>query len=59
MALLFICLLVPLAGCASHAKVDPNVNWDSQIGSYTYSQAVKELGRPDAVAESSAGTSAD
>src|SRR5438552_8416742 len=59
MALLFTCLLLALAGCASHAKVDPNVSWDNRIGSYTYSQAVTELGRPDGVAESSAGTSAD
>src|SRR5438128_1251872 len=57
--LIFLVLFLAMAGCASHPKVDPRVNWDSRIGSYTYAEAVAELGRPDAIVESSAGTSAD
>ena len=52
-------LLLAVAGCASHPKVDPNINWDTRIGSYTYDQALHELGRPDVVAESSAGRAVD
>ena len=39
-------LLLALAGCATHPKVDPSINWNSRIGSYTYEQAVSELGKP-------------
>ena len=52
-------LLLAAGGCATHPKVDPNINWNSRIGSYTYEQALAELGRPDAVVESSAGKAAD
>jgi hypothetical protein len=36
-------------------KSTPKVNWDSRIGTYTYDQAVAELGPPDKVAKLSDG----
>src|SRR5436190_35493 len=48
-----------LFGCATRPKVDPNIDWNVRIGNYTYEQAVAELGKPDAVAESSDGTVVD
>ena len=39
------------AGCSSTPKVD----WNSRIGSYTYDQAVADLGPPDKTAELSDG----
>lgn len=41
-------------------KVDPKtVNWSERIGSYTFDQAMVELGRPALVGESSAGRTAE
>jgi len=40
-----------LTGCQSPPKVD----WNSRVGSYTYDQAVAELGVPDKTAELSDG----
>jgi hypothetical protein len=43
---LFIILLLAIAfvtGC----KSAPQVDWNSRVGSYTYDQAVTELGPPD------------
>ena len=57
-ALLSLCTLF-VASCASRPKVDPNIDWNSRIGSYTYEQAVAELGKPDAVADSNDGKIAD
>jgi hypothetical protein len=59
-----------LAGCASSSsgtakpakpvKVDPKtVNWGERIGTYTFDQAMVELGRPALVGESSAGRTAE
>src|SRR6476619_4100614 len=48
-----------IAGCATRPKVDPNIDWNSRIGNYTYDQAVAEIGKPDAVAETSEGRVAD
>jgi hypothetical protein len=62
-----------LAGCASSsssetetakpakpAKVDPKkVNWSEQIGTYTFDQALAELGKPAVASESSAGKTAE
>ena len=53
-----VLLLALATGCA-HPKVDPNIDWNSRIGSYTYEQAVMELGKPDLVAESNQGIAAD
>lgn len=41
-----------LAGCRSTPKID----WNSRIGTYTYDQAVAELGPPDKTAQLSDGT---
>ena len=59
-----------LAGCASSSsgtakppkpvKVDPKkVNWSEHIGTYTFDQALVELGKPALVGESSAGKTAE
>jgi len=48
-----------LVSCAHHPKVDPSINWNDRIGNYTYDQALAELGKPDVVAESSEGRTAD
>ena len=48
-------LLVPLlllAGCATTKKVD----WNARVGSYTFDQAVVELGPPDRSAPLSDGS---
>ena len=39
------------AGCATPKPID----WNSRVGSYTYQQAVAELGQPDRVARLSDG----
>jgi len=47
-------LLVPalvLIGCSTTKKVD----WNSRVGSYTYDQAIAELGPPDKQAKLSDG----
>jgi hypothetical protein len=46
----FLALL--LAGCASTPKAD----WNSRVGSFTYDQAVAELGPPDKSASLSEGS---
>jgi len=67
--LLVATLLVPV-GCASSSsstvkpakpvKVDPKtVNWGERIGTYTFDQALAELGGPALVGESSAGKTAE
>ena len=49
-------LAVVFLGCATHPKVDPNINWNGRIGSYSYDQARAELGQPDMVAGLSDGS---
>jgi hypothetical protein len=49
-ASLLACVLV-LAGCSTTPKVD----WNSRVGSYTYDQAIVELGPPDKQARLSDG----
>jgi hypothetical protein len=44
-------LLAFALGCSTTKKAD----WDSRVGSYTYDQAVIDLGPPDRVAEISDG----
>jgi len=56
---IFMALLVMVAGCATQPKVDPNIDWNGRVGSYTYDQAVAELGQPDVIGESNEGRSAD
>ena len=52
-----------LAGCAASAKstkVDPKaINWSERVGTYTYEQALAELGRPAMTGESSEGRTAE
>jgi hypothetical protein len=45
-------LLIGFAGC----RTTPRVDWDSRIGSYTYDQAVVDLGPPDKASTLSDGT---
>src|SRR5260221_5608594 len=52
-------LSLALTGCASRPKLDPNTDWNSRVGSYTYDQAVAELGKPDRISESNEGKTAD
>jgi hypothetical protein len=51
-ALLLMLWLGLWVGCSSAPKVD----WDGRVGSYTYDDAVKELGPPDRFAQTSDGT---
>jgi len=61
MLLLFRCALVlSLAGCATGRRsIVENADWDGRVGSYTYDEAVAELGKPDVVVESNEGTTAE
>jgi hypothetical protein len=60
-AVLMAASTVWLAGCTSAAK--PNltkaeaskVNWSERIGTYTYEQALADLGKPAMVGESNSG----
>jgi hypothetical protein len=45
-------LLMLVASCASTPKVD----WDSRVGSYTFDQAVLEMGPPERASELSDGS---
>jgi hypothetical protein len=38
----YLLLVALVAGCAG-----PRINWESRVGSYTYDNAVMELGPPD------------
>ncbi|MBI3416293.1 MAG: hypothetical protein HY043_13445 [Verrucomicrobia bacterium] len=51
---LLACLIFTfcIAGCANHPRVD----WNSRIGSFTFDQAVIELGPPDKSAKLTDGT---
>lgn len=44
-------ILLSLCGC-----LGPRIDWGSRVGSYTYDQAVLELGPPDRKEELSDGT---
>ena len=61
---LFLAALCALAtGCASSSqssKFDPKtVNWNERIGTYTFEQAVADMGKPAVVSESNEGRSAE
>jgi hypothetical protein len=45
-------VVLALAGCVSTPKID----WQARVGTYTYDQAVLELGPPDKSAKLSDGT---
>jgi hypothetical protein len=69
--LLLLAASLALIGCASSSssgtakpakpvKVDPKtVNWSEHIGTYTFDQAMVELGKPALLGESSAGKTAE
>jgi hypothetical protein len=38
-----LALILTLAGCATHPKVD----WKARVGQYTYDQAILEMGPPE------------
>ena len=52
-----------LGGCASEPKsAKPNprtVNWSERVGTYTYDQALADLGKPAVIGESSDGKTAE
>jgi hypothetical protein len=51
-AALLLCLLtLSLTAC----KTTPKIDWNSRIGTYTYDQAIAELGPPDKAAQLSDG----
>jgi hypothetical protein len=58
--LLFIVLVLLVGGCASGTKaVIKDVDWGSRIGTYTYEEALAEMGKPDVIGQSSEGTIAE
>src|SRR5262245_26370868 len=48
----FLAVALTLVGC----KTTPPVDWDSRVGTFTYDQAVAELGVPDRTAKLSDGS---
>jgi len=51
-----IVLTVLVASCASGPRANiNNIDWGSRIGTYTYDQALAELGEPNVMGESSEG----
>lgn len=59
LALLPLCLA--LAGCASSGRktIMKQTDWESRVGSYTYEQALAELGKPDVHVVSGQGITAE
>ncbi len=56
----FIVLAVLVASCASGPRANiNNIDWGSRIGTYTYDQALAELGEPNVIGESSEGKTAE
>lgn len=56
----FIVLALLTGSCASGPKADiKNINWGSRIGTYTYEEALAELGEPNVVGETSEGMIAE
>jgi hypothetical protein len=59
-SLSFILLLVLAGGCASGPKTSvKDIDWRSRIGTYTYEEAMAELGQPNVIGESSEGRTAE
>ena len=58
---LSLIVLIFLAGsCASGPKTAiKKIDWGSRIGTYTYEEALAELGEPDVISESSEGKTAE
>jgi len=57
-SLIVLALLVE--GCASGSKTNvKSIDWKSRIGTYTFEEALAELGQPDVIGESSEGKIAE
>ena len=58
--LTLLAIALALTGCATSSKTSvKNIDWSTRIGSYTYEQALAELGKPDVISESSEGRTAE
>ena len=61
--LLLLAVTLALAGCASDpksSKPDPkSINWSERVGTYTYDQALGDLGKPAVIGESAEGRTAE
>ena len=58
--LLVIVLALLAAGCASATKAAvKNIDWGSRMGTYTYDEALAELGEPDVIGQSAEGMIAE
>ena len=62
-SLLILAAALVLGGCASASKpAKPNpktINWSERVGTYTYDQALADLGKPVLIGESSDGKTAE
>ncbi len=57
---LLIVLALLSGGCASGGKASvKDIDWGSRIGTYTYEEALADLGEPDVIGQSSEGTIAE
>ena len=57
---LLIALALLAGGCSSGTKASvKNIDWGSRIGSYTYEDALAELGEPSVIGQSSQGKFAE
>jgi hypothetical protein len=57
---LLIVLALLAGGCASGTKATiKDIDWGSRIGTYTYEEALAELGEPDVIGQSSEGKIAE
>jgi hypothetical protein len=60
LCLSFIVLALLTGSCASGPKANiKNIDWRSRIGTYTYEEALAELGEPDVVGEAGEGMIAE
>ncbi len=55
-----IVLALQAGGCASGLKANiKDIDWGKRIGTYTYEEAVAELGEPNVISETDEGTFAE
>ena len=65
LAAFFLFVAIALAGCSSSPKPHLSksearaVNWSERVGSYTYDQAIADLGHPVVTGETAAGRTAE
>ncbi len=56
----FIVLVLLTGSCASGPKANiKNIDWGSRLGTYTYEEALAELGEPNVIGEMSEGVIAE